>query len=124
MGTLDESSANAGITVILALVDGGTVELQEADNTEVATLTLSNPAQAGAAAAGVATFDTITEDASCAGGGPITKAVFKTSGSAARFKATVAESGAEIDIDNDSPPAGVQVFITELTAALPVGAVP
>jgi hypothetical protein len=123
MGTMDATFANACITAGVALLNGGTAEFQTAGGTEVATVTLANPAQSGSASGGVATFSAITPDSSATGGGPITKLVLKTSGGVARAKGTVAESGAEIDIDNDSPPAGVEVSLS-LTAAFPVGTVP
>lgn len=115
MGDVVAAWANAALDAAMALLNGGTIELQESDGTEVATGTLSNPAQSGSASGGVATFDSITKDDSCAGGGPITKAIFKTSGSTATVRATCAESGAEITIDNDTPTAGVDVFFSSLT---------
>jgi hypothetical protein len=114
MADMVAAFANTMLDAGMADLDGGTVELQEAGGTEVATGTLANPAASGSASGGELTFDAITKDDSAAGGGPITKAIFKNSGATALVRATCAESGAEITIDNDSPPAGVDVFFSSI----------
>lgn len=115
--------ANAALDAAMALLNGGTIELQTAGDVEVATGTLNGTALNGSSSGGVATFAAITKDDACTGGGPITHAVLKTSGSAALIDATCAESGAEITIDNDSPVAGVDVFFSSLTATYAVVAI-
>lgn len=124
MAVVDATFGNACIEAGVALLNGGTGVFMTASDVAVATVTLSNPAKTGSASGGVCTFASITKDDSCVGGGPITKLVLKTSGGTARVKLTVATSGAEVTIDNASPPAGVDVFLTSLTLAVPVGTVP
>lgn len=118
--------ANAALDAAMALLNGGTLEYQTAGSVEVATCTLNATAQSGSAAAGSATFGAITKDDAATGGGPITKAILKTSGGTATLRATAGEAGSlggsdpEIVIDNDSPAAGVDVFTTGLTASYAV----
>lgn len=120
MGRMAAGFANPAIEAGLAELDGGTIEFQTAASAEVATCTFSNPAISGSASAGVATCAAITKDDAAAGGGPITKAVFKTAGATAIADATAAESAAEITVDNDTPGAGVDFYVTSLTFAFPV----
>lgn len=122
MGLMAETIANAAITAAVAVLNGGTGEFRESDETEVATVTFSNPAQDGAASGGVATFDTITKDDACTGGGPIDHLTLITSGASDQVELSVglADPGtAEVIMDNLSPTAGVDVYLT-LDLAFPV----
>lgn len=120
MGVMDATFANTMLDAGCALLNGGTAEFQTAGNVEVATIGLGSPAFASASG-GEADANAMTEDSSATGGGPITKVRLKTSGGTVRVAGTVGESAAEIIIDDDSPPAGVTVYFTELTLALTVG---
>lgn len=120
MADIVAAVANAMLDAGIALLNGGTIELQTSGGTEVATGTLNATAASGSASGGSITFAAITKDDSCAGGGPITKAILKSSGAASLIRATCAESAAEIIIDNDTPTAGVDVYFTSLVASMTV----
>ena len=122
MASIAAAFANACLDAAIALLNGGTVELQDASDVEVATGTLNATALSGSSSGGVGTLNAITKDDACAGGGPITKAVFKTSGATALVEATCAESGGELTIDNDSPVAGVDVVFGTVTFTMAVTA--
>lgn len=119
MGSMAAAAANAAVTAVVALLDGGTAEFRTSADAEVATVTFSNPAITGSATGGVATFGTITKDDSCAGGGPIDHLTLITSGAAEIVELTVGLSAAEVIMDNLSPTAGVDVYLT-LDLAFPV----
>jgi len=117
--TLETVARNAASDAVVDLLDGGTIELQTSADVEVATLTLGTPAF-GAASSGTATANAITEDSS-ATGGTIAKAVFKTSGAAAVFTATVTATGGGGDIELSSLDigAGDTVSLTSYTHTQP-----
>lgn len=126
MADIAAAFANAMLDAGIALLNGGTIELQTAGGTEVATGTLNATASAGSASGGSVTFAAITKDDSCAGGGPITKAILKTSGAASLIRATateatgVPETEPEITLDNDTPTAGIDVYFSSLTMSMTV----
>ena len=117
--TLEANAANASATAVVALCDGGTIQLQTSGDVEVATLTFSNPAITGTASAGVATFGAITSDSS-ATGGTVTKAKFYTSGAALILTCAVSTSGSDINMDSVVISAAVSVAITSLTYTQPL----
>lgn len=117
--TLETTARNAACDAVVDLLDGGTVEFQTSGDAEVATLTLGTPAF-GAAAVGVATANAITSDTN-ATGGTITKAVFKTSGAAAVFTATVTvtSGGGDIELSSVVIGAGDTVALSSYTHTQP-----
>jgi len=121
--TLETIARNAALNATVALVNGGTIELQTAGDVEVATLALDATAFA-AASGGAAVAAAITADAACTGttaGAPITKAVFKTSGGAKVWTVSVSATGGGGDIELNSviPPAGIEVGISAYTHSQP-----
>lgn len=124
MGKMAAAFANAGIDAGVALLDGGSGEFRDSVDAEVATVQLSNPASAGAASAGQVTFDTITKDDTATGGGPIDKLVLLDSVDADHVELSVGlasdDPAPEIEMDNLSPAAGVDVSLTSLTLSFPV----
>lgn len=108
--TLEDIARNAACNAVVDQLDGGTIEFQTVASAEVATLTLGTPAF-GAAAAGVAAANAITSDPS-ATGGTITKAVFKTSGAAPVFTATVSLPAGGGDIELSSVTIGATDIVS------------
>ena len=120
------ASINAACDAIVDLVDvsgPGTIQLQTAADAEVATLTFSNPAF-GAAAAGTATANAITNDSSATGSAsPVTK--FRVFDGAATeiWNGTVTEvsGGGDIEISDGTVDgnviidAGAIVSLTSIT---------
>src|SRR5210317_481219 len=107
MAVTHEATYRSGIAdYIVDLLDAGTLELQIAAGTEVATLTFGTPAF-GAASAGVATANTITSDTNATGNAsPVTKAQLKTSGAAAVVNCSVGTSGEDINLSSTTIGAG------------------
>jgi hypothetical protein len=100
--TLEAAARNAACNAVVDLLDGGTIEFQTSGNAEVATLGLGTPAF-GNASTGTATANAITSDTDATGNAsPITKAVFKTSASAALFTVSVTATGGGGDIQLSS----------------------
>ena len=107
----DTAAINAACDAIVDLVDvsGPGVILLELANqtTEVATLTFAATAF-GAAVAGVATANAIVNDASATGNASAVTTFEVRDGAAAEiWTGTVAESGADLNIDDGTPGGGV-----------------
>lgn len=121
MAVTHSTAARNGIAdYIVDQLDGGTIELQIAAGTEVATLTFGTPAF-GAAAAGVATANGITDDASATGNAsPVTKAELITSGAATLVLCSVGTSGEDINLSSTTIAATDTVSISALTYTAPV----
>ena len=119
--TLPTATRNAACDAIVDLIDAGsgagTLEIQDSGNTEIATLTFSDPAF-GDAATGVATADTITSDTSATGG---TAALFqaKDGDGTVVLSGSVGTSGADIIINTLTIGAGATVSIDSLTVTVP-----
>ena len=108
---LCDAGAGAGKLVIRAT---GTVS---APGTEVATLTFSDPAF-GAAAAGVATANSITDDSSATGGTAATATLEDDSATVVAHCA-VGTSGSDINLSSVTIGAGDTVSISSLTYEAP-----
>jgi len=118
MTVTHETAARNGIAdYIVDQLDGGTLEIQTSGDVEVATLTFGSPAF-GAAAAGVATANAITDDSS-ATGGTAAKAQLKTSGATAVVNCSVGTSGADINLSSVSIGASDTVSVSSLTYTAP-----
>ena len=121
MATLETVARNAACNGIVDLIDGGTgagdLVFETSGDVEVATLPFSNPAF-GNAATGVATANAITDDTSATGGIVAQASIFD--GDAAKIlEATVATSGADINLSSLTVGAGDTVSISSLTATMP-----
>lgn len=121
MATLSTAARNAACDAIVDLIDGGAgaglLVFRTSGDTEVATLTFSDPAF-GAASTGVATASAITSDTS-ATGGTTTKATFETSAATVILTATVGTSGSDINLSSTSIGAGDTVAVSSLTVTVP-----
>ena len=122
MATLETAARNAACDAIVDLIDGGagagTLVFETSGDVEVATLTFQDPAF-GAAAAGVATrAGSITDDTN-ATGGVVAQASFYDSNSAKILEATVATSGADINLSSLTVGAGDTVSVSTLTVTMP-----
>lgn len=104
---LDVGSTNAA----------GQFIFQTSGAAEVATLAMSNPAF-GAAAAGVATANAITDDTN-ATGGTTTQCVLQDRDETTIIEGTVGTSGTDIIISSTTIGAGDTVSITSLTYTAP-----
>jgi len=120
MAVTHSTAARNGIAdYIVDQLDGGKIELQIAAGTEVATLTCGSPAF-GAASAGVATANAITDDSSATGNASaVTKAELQTSGSAAVVLCAVGTSGSDINLSSTTIAASDTVSISSLTYTAP-----
>lgn len=97
----------------------GTLVLQTSGNSEVATLTFSNPAF-GASSSGTATANAITDDSS-ATGGTVAKARLKNAAGTDKIicSVTATGGGGDIELDDITIGAGQVVAITSLTYTAP-----
>jgi hypothetical protein len=118
--TLENNARNAACDAIVDLLDGGTIEIQGADNTVLAVLTFGTPAF-GAASNGVATAEAITQDSSADATGTAAKFVCKASGGTAVFSGTVTASGGggDMELVTTSITATQPVQITSFTFTIP-----
>lgn len=91
MAVFEDIALNAAADAIAALADGGDLQFREADNSEVATCALSNPAFA-AAVGGVATANAVTADNNVAGG-TVDHVVVRTNAGAVITTLTVSLTG-------------------------------
>jgi hypothetical protein len=117
--THSNAAKSAAADAVLGLLDAGVgdnglLELQTSTSDEVATLGLSDPAF-GAASSGVATANTITDDASAAGG-TITKFELQNkAGVAVVFgSVTLVSGGGDIEMSSVVIGAGDTVRVTSL----------
>lgn len=117
--TIRTAIADLVVDSIDAGAGAGTLEFQTSGNVEVATLTFSDPAF-GAAVAGVATADTITDDTS-ATGGTIAKAVLKDSNGTTKVtcSVTATSGGGDIELSSVVISAGQTVGLDSLTYTAP-----
>lgn len=115
--SLTTSARNAAADAIVALANGGTLELQTSGGVEVATLTLGSPAF-GAAVAGVATANAITRD-NAATGGTATQFVVKSSGGAALFSGSVGTTGTDMLLSSNVFAVNDAAEISSFTFTMP-----
>jgi len=103
-------------------LDGGTIELQITDNTEVATLTFGTPAF-GAAASGVATANAITDESSATGNASdVDTAQLKNSGGTVIVEcdvSTITAGTGAIQLSSVNLGAGDTVSLSTLTYTAP-----
>lgn len=115
--TLEANARNAACNGVVDLLDGGTIEFQTSAGAVIATLALPTPAF-GAAASGTAAMNAVAA-ATAGASGTVAKAVFKTSAGAAVFTATVATTGADINLSSVAINAGDSVELTSYTHTQP-----
>jgi hypothetical protein len=127
---LSDAAANAGISAIAALLDGGLLRIYSgaqpananaslAGRTLLATLIFSTPAFA-AAVAGAVSAAAITADASMVATGIASFArLFKPDGVTPVLDLSVGTSGCDINFDNVSFVAGQSCAVSALTLRLP-----
>lgn len=104
------AAQNGAADAVTALVDvggAGTLELQTSGGVEVSTNTFSATAF-GAASSGSCTANSITDDSS-ATGGTVTQFEVKNNAGTVIWGGTVAESGADLNIDDGTPGGGVVI---------------
>lgn len=123
MATLSTKARNAACDAVVDLVDEGSgagkLVFRTAGDTEVATLTFSDPGF-GAASTGVATASAITSDTDATGNGSaVTKATFEDSDAEVMLTATVSTSGADINLSSTTIGAGDTVAVSSLTVTMP-----
>ena len=96
-----------------------TLELQDSGNTEIATISLANPAF-GNAASGVITLEGVPLSDTNATGGTMAKFQIKSGGSTVQISGTVSTTGADINFSGGLVVgAGDTVTITALTITCP-----
>ena len=119
--TLTTAARNAAADAIVDLVDAGAaagyIEFQTSSDVEAATLTFSDPAFL-AAASGVATADTITDDAS-ATGGVVDRFRIYDSDATEILQGSLALSGGDINLNTLTILATDTVAISTLTVTMP-----
>jgi len=121
--TLVTGTRNAACNAVVDLIDVGTTDangdlvFMTSGDVEVATLAFSATAF-GAASAGVATANTISDDTNATGG---TVALFKMQDrdNAEVLRGTVAVSGGDINLSSLSVGATDTVSVTSLTVTMP-----
>lgn len=121
MATLSTAARNAACDAIVDLIDAdvgaGSLVFRTSGDTEVATLTFSDPAF-GAASTGVATASAITSDTS-ATGGTTTKATLQDNSGDIVITATVGTSGSDINLSSTTIGAADTVAVSSLTVTVP-----
>ena len=119
--TLPTATRNAMCDALVDLVDGGAgagyLELQTSGDVEAATVTFSDPAF-GASAAGVATANSITDDASAAGG-TVDRFRIYDSDATEVLQGSVGTSGEDINLNTLVIAATAVVSISAVTATQP-----
>ncbi len=112
--TLTNAARSAMCDALVDLLDAGsgtaTMEIQESDNTVLSVHNLANPAF-GAASNGVATANTIADDASANATGTAAKCVFDDRDGTEVFQGTVGTSGEDVNLNSVAISAGVTVSI-------------
>jgi hypothetical protein len=118
--TVRDAIANTVVDLLDAGAGAGTLEFQTSGNSEVATLTFSDPAFGNASSA-TATASAITADSS-ATGGTIAKAVGKDSAGNAVFTCSVTATGGggDIELNSVSVSASQRVEVSALTYTAPL----
>jgi len=114
------AAINAACNAIVDLIDAGagagTIVLRTAADAEVARLTFSDPAF-GAASAGTATANAITNDSDAAGSASaVTKFTVEDSDLTEVFNGAVAESGSDLNIDDGTPGGGVIINVNAVVS--------
>lgn len=108
---------------VVDLLDAGSTNpngqliFKTAASAEVATLELANPAF-GAAVAGVATANTITDDTNATGGTVATCELVDRDGNAV-ILGTVGTTGTDIIVSSTTIPVGATITVTNLTYTAP-----
>jgi hypothetical protein len=121
--TLTAGARNAACDAVVDLIDVGSADangdlvIMTSGDAEVATLACSNPAF-GAAATGVATADTISDDTNATGG---TAALFKFQNrdNAEVFRGSVGTSGEDLNLSSVTIGAGDTVSVSSFTVTMP-----
>lgn len=121
--TMSTAARNAAADAVVDLLDGGTTDangdlvIMTSGDVEVATLALSNPAF-GAAATGVATAATISDDTNATGG---TAALHKMQNrdNTEIWRGTVGTSSADLIVSTVTIPAGATVSCSSYTYTQP-----
>lgn len=120
---------NAGVDALVALANGGTLDIYSgtrpatadtalSGNTLLASLTLGSPAF-GASSAGVATANAITGDSSADNTGVASFYRVKTSGGSTVWQGDVGTSGASLNLSSVNITATGQVNVTSFTYTAP-----
>ena len=116
--THQNAAKNAAIDAITALINvggAGTLVFATGADVEVATLTF-NATAFGAAAAGVATANTITPDSSATGNASaVDKFIVKSGAGTEIFRGSVGTAGADINLSTTTIDAGDTVSLSTLT---------
>lgn len=122
--TLTTAARNAACNAIVDLIDGGTTDangdlvIRTSGNVEVATLAFSNPAF-GAAATGVATAGTISDDTS-ATGGTAANFIFQDRDNTEVLEGSAGDVGTEdLVLSSASVGTGDTVSVTSFTVTVP-----
>ncbi len=122
--TLTTAARNAACDAIVDLIDGGTTDangdlvIQTSGDVELATLAMSNPAF-GAAATGVATAATITDDTSATGGGVAANFKLQNRDNTEIMRGDVSTSGAALNLSTTTINNGDNVSVSSLTFTVP-----
>ena len=119
--TLTAAVANAACNAMTALMDGGSVQFQESDDSVVATCALETKAF-GAASDGVATANTITADSTAVGGTVDHAHIMSSDGTTSLLTATctVTGGGGDFEWSSLNVGAGDTVTINSLEYAMPL----
>lgn len=117
MANLDETTRNTVVDAVAALFNGGDIQFQEADDSEVCTHDFEATAFHDASS-GQASPVSIADDTSAAGG-TIDHAVLRTSGGTSRIELTCGTSGAEVNWSSLTITAGDTTQVSSLTMTMP-----
>ena len=123
--TLTTAARNAACDAVVDLIDGGTTDangdlvIRTSGDVEVATLAMSNPAF-GAAATGVATASTISDDTS-ATGGTAANFIFQDRDNTEVLEGDVTATGGggSLELSSLSVGAGDTVSVSSFTVTMP-----
>ena len=123
--TLTTAARNAACDAVVDLIDGGTTDangdlvIRTSGDVEVATLAMSNPAF-GAAATGVATAATISDDTN-ATGGTAANFIFQDRDNAEVLQGSVSATGGggDLELSSVSIGAGDTVSVSSFTVTMP-----
>lgn len=121
--TLTTAARNAACDAIVDLVDAGSTDangdlvIQTSGDVEVATLAMSNPAF-GAAATGIATAGTISDDTN-ATGGTAANFILQDRNNSEVIRGDCGTSGSNLNLSSLSIGAGDTVSVSALTVTVP-----